>query len=40
MKYARIATVVKEIRKNNPNTLLFDGGDAFHGTLPLVQSKG
>lgn len=38
--YARIASVVKNIRKNNSNTLLFDGGDTFHGTLPLVQSKG
>lgn len=38
--YARIAATVNDIRKNNPNTLLFDGGDTFHGTLPLVQSKG
>lgn len=38
--YARIASVINNIRDNNPNTLLFDGGDTFHGTLPLVQSKG
>lgn len=38
--YARIATIVNGIRNNNFNTLLFDGGDTFHGTLPLVQSKG
>ena len=38
--YARIASLIKNIRKNNSNTLLFDGGDTFHGTLPLVQSKG
>lgn len=38
--YARIAYVVNNIRKNNPNTLLFDGGDTFHGTLPVVKSKG
>jgi len=38
--YARIASVVKDIRNNNPNTLLFDGGDTFHGTLPVVESKG
>ena len=38
--YARIASIVNDIRSNNPNTLLFDGGDSFHGTLPLVQSKG
>ncbi|TXF74810.1 bifunctional metallophosphatase/5'-nucleotidase [Chryseobacterium sp.] len=38
--YSRIATVLKDLRKKNPNTLVFDGGDTFHGTLPLIQSKG
>lgn len=38
--YARIATKIKDIRKSSEHTLLFDGGDTFHGTLPLVQSKG
>lgn len=38
--YARIASLIKEIRQNNKHTLLFDGGDTFHGTLPLVKSKG
>lgn len=38
--YARIASLIKTIRQNNNNTLLFDGGDTFHGTLPLVKSKG
>ena len=38
--YARIASVIKEMRNQNQNTLLFDGGDTFHGTLPVVQSKG
>ncbi len=38
--YARIATLIKDIRLKNPHTLLFDGGDTFHGTLPIVQSKG
>lgn len=38
--YARIAAVIKDIRGNNTNTLLFDGGDTFHGTLPVVLSKG
>jgi sulfur-oxidizing protein SoxB len=38
--YSRIATIFKDIQKENPNTLFFDGGDTFHGTLPLVQSKG
>ena len=38
--YAQIATVFKRIQKENPYTLFFDGGDTFHGTLPLIQSKG
>ena len=38
--YARIASIVKSIRNKNSNTLLFDGGDTFHGTLPLIESKG
>ena len=38
--YAKIATVFKSIQGENPNTLFFDGGDTFHGTLPLIQSKG
>ena len=38
--YASIASVIKNIRNNNPNTLVFDGGDTFHGTLPVVESKG
>lgn len=38
--YARIATIIKNIRNESPNTLLFDGGDTFHGTYPVVASKG
>lgn len=38
--YAKIAAKINDIRANNPHTLLFDGGDTFHGTLPLVESKG
>jgi len=38
--YAQMATVFKSIQKENPNTLFFDGGDTFHGTLPLIQTKG
>jgi len=29
---ARISGLIKEIRKENPNTLLFDAGDMFQGT--------
>ena len=38
--YERIASLIKTARQKNSNTLLFDGGDTFHGTLPLVKSKG
>lgn len=38
--YARIATIVNDIRKRNPHTLFFDGGDTFHGTMPAVETKG
>ncbi|MDN3686994.1 bifunctional metallophosphatase/5'-nucleotidase [Cyclobacterium jeungdonense] len=38
--YSRIATLVRQIRQNANPTLLFDGGDTFHGTLPLVKSQG
>lgn len=38
--YARIAGLVQAIRNENPNTLLFDGGDTLHGTKPLVDSQG
>lgn len=38
--YARIAGLVEEIRRENPNTLFFDGGDTLHGTKPLVDSRG
>lgn len=39
--YARIATILKEARKENPDGVLaLDNGDTFHGTYPVVQSKG
>lgn len=38
--YSRIYSLIEEIRSQNPNTLIFDGGDTFHGTLPLIESKG
>lgn len=39
--YARIATVLKQIRAENPGRVLFvDGGDTFHGTYPAIQTKG
>ncbi len=38
--YARIATLLRELRAQHPNHLLFDGGDTFHGTRPVVATEG
>ncbi|MGW1456132.1 bifunctional metallophosphatase/5'-nucleotidase [Salegentibacter agarivorans] len=38
--YAHIAGFVEQVRKENPNTLFFDGGDSLHGTKPVVDSGG
>ena len=38
--YARIATLLREWRATDPNNLLFDGGDTFHGTRPVVATAG
>lgn len=38
--YARIATLIQQLRRDNTHALLFDGGDTFHGTLPVVSTKG
>ncbi|MGG5253205.1 bifunctional metallophosphatase/5'-nucleotidase [Neobacillus sp. SM06] len=38
--FAKMAQFVKELRSKNENVLFVDGGDLFHGTAPLVFSKG
>ena len=38
--YSLLSSLINKIRKENNHVLLFDGGDTFHGTLPLVKSKG
>ncbi len=39
--YARISTYLKKVRQEKKNQVLFlDNGDTFHGTYPVVQSKG
>lgn len=39
--YARIATLIKQIRAERPGrVLLFDGGDTLHGTHVAVQTRG
>lgn len=38
--YAKIKSVFEKIKSENEHTLFFDGGDTFHGTLPVVASRG
>lgn len=38
--FSRISQYVKNLRNEKENVLFLDGGDLFHGTLPLVASKG
>ena len=39
--YARIAQVVKQVRKRNPEGPLFcDCGDTLHGTYPAIKTQG
>lgn len=39
--YPRIKSYVDQIREEKEGNLLFlDGGDTFHGTYPVVKSKG
>ena len=38
--YARIATLLQQWRQQYPENLLFDGGDTFHGTRPVVDADG
>lgn len=39
--YARIATLLKQARRENPDgALALDSGDTFHGTYPAMISKG
>ncbi len=39
--YARIAEYVNRVRQETEgNALLLDGGDTFHGTYPVVKTKG
>jgi S-sulfosulfanyl-L-cysteine sulfohydrolase len=38
--FPRIAKYIKNLRSQEENVLFLDGGDLFHGTLPLVASKG
>lgn len=38
--YARLKSLVEDIRRDHEHVLLFDNGDTIHGTYDAVQSKG
>jgi len=38
--FAHLKTLINKIRKENPNTLLFDGGDCFQGSAIAALSEG
>lgn len=40
MGFARISAIVREIKKENPNVLLLDAGDTFHGQAIASLNKG
>ncbi|HWR25671.1 MAG TPA: bifunctional metallophosphatase/5'-nucleotidase [Methanosarcina sp.] len=41
MGYARITSLFKQIREENPDGVIaLDNGDTIHGTFPAVSSKG
>ncbi len=37
---AKLATLVKDLKKENPNLLLLDAGDTFHGLPIITVSRG
>ena len=40
MGFAKISTLAKQFEEKNPNTLLLDAGDTFHGTTFATLEKG
>lgn len=38
--FAKISTLIKEIKKTNPNTLVLDAGDTFHGQTFATLTEG
>ena len=40
MGFAKIAALAKRILEENPNTLLLDAGDTFHGTTFASPAEG
>jgi len=40
MGLARVSTIVKEVRSEDPNVLFLDAGDTIHGTVFAALTKG
>ena len=40
MGFAKISAIVKQMRQENPNTLLVDAGDTLHGLNIAILSRG
>ncbi|GAV13875.1 bifunctional UDP-sugar hydrolase/5'-nucleotidase [Paenibacillus sp. NAIST15-1] len=40
MGYAKLATLMKELRAENPNSMVLDAGDMIQGTIYVNLSKG
>lgn len=38
--YTAISGLIQKIKSESDELLAFDGGDTFHGTLPLIESQG
>jgi 2',3'-cyclic-nucleotide 2'-phosphodiesterase (5'-nucleotidase family) len=38
--FAKISTIIREAKKINPNTLVLDAGDTFHGQTIATLNKG
>lgn len=40
MGLAKVSSLIKELKQQNPNTLVLDAGDTFHGQTIATLSKG
>jgi len=40
MGFAKISTIIQEVKKVNPNTLVLDAGDTFHGQTIATLTEG
>jgi 2',3'-cyclic-nucleotide 2'-phosphodiesterase (5'-nucleotidase family) len=38
--FAKVSTIIQKVKKENPNTLVFDAGDTFHGQTIATLNRG